>query len=79
MLTEENVRSALKETIKSDKVESWSVDFDFRKAGALDSLDHVTFILHLVEDYGLTVRDEEIAPLVSIRAVLEFAARQAQQ
>ena len=61
MLTEANIRKALKETIKSDKVDSWGTDFDFRKGGALDSLDHVTFVLHLIEDYGLRVRDDEFA------------------
>ena len=75
MLTEADVRKALKETIKSDKVDTWSADYDFRKEGALDSLDHVTFILNLTENHGLTVRDEDIEGLTSIRAVLDFAAR----
>lgn len=79
MLTETDVRNALKETIKSNKVDSWSMDFDFLKGGTLDSLDHVTFILRLIEEHGLAVRDEEIPQLVSIRAVLDFAAQKANQ
>ena len=73
MLTEADVRKALRETIRSDKVDAWDKDFDFRKGGALDSLDHVTFILRLSENHGIAVRDEEIDKLTSIRAVLDFA------
>ena len=74
MLTEADVRKALRETIRSDKVNAWDKDFDFRKGGTLDSLDHVTFILRLSEDHGIAVRDEEIDKLTSIQAVLDFAA-----
>ncbi|HEY7675247.1 MAG TPA: phosphopantetheine-binding protein [Burkholderiales bacterium] len=74
MLTEADVRKALKETIKSDKVESWSVDYNFRKAGALDSLDHVTFLLRLNENHGMQVPDHDVDKLTSIQAVLAYAA-----
>jgi acyl carrier protein len=74
MLTEAQVRKVLKDTMKSDQANAWQVDFDFRKEGALDSLDHVTFVLRLTEDYGLTVPDKDIDRLTSIRAVLDYAA-----
>jgi acyl carrier protein len=76
MLTEADVRKALKETIKSDKPDAWSQEFNFRKEGALDSLDHVTFLLHLAESHGLTVPDRDVDQLTSIKAVLEYAAAQ---
>ena len=78
MLTEVDVRNALKETTKSDKPDSWAVDFDFRKGGALDSLDHVTFILRLTENHGLQVPDQDIDKLTSIKAVLDYAAARPQ-
>lgn len=76
MLTEADVRKALRETIKSDKASAWSADFDFRKGGALDSLDHVTFVLRLIENHGLQVPDEDIDKLTSIQSVLVYAAAQ---
>ncbi len=74
MLTESDVRKALKATVKSDRIDSWSLDFDFRKEKALDSLDQVTFVLHLAEDCGLQVPDSDIDKLTSIRAVLDYAS-----
>jgi acyl carrier protein len=74
MLTEADVRRALKATIKSDRVDSWSVDYDFRKEGALDSLDQVTFVLRLTENHGLQVPDQDVDKLTSIQAVLAYAA-----
>ncbi len=78
MLTETDIRDALKETIKSDKPDAWSAEFDFRKEGALDSLDHVTFLLRLAERHGLEVPDRDVDQLTSIKAVLDYAAARMQ-
>ena len=78
MLTEHDVRKALKETVKSNKPDAWSMEFDFRKEGALDSLDHVTFVLRLAEDHGLAVPDQDVDKLTSIKAVLDYAAARGQ-
>jgi len=76
MLTEKDVRQALRETVKSDVVDSWNADYNFLE-GDLDSLDHVTFALFLDESYGLKIRDEELPALNTIQAVLDFAEKKA--
>lgn len=76
MITETDVRKALKDTIRSDDVLSWSADFNFRE-GALDSLDHVTFLLALQESHNFSFQDEDVPKLNTIRAVLDFSASKA--
>ena len=73
MITEADVRNALKDTIHSDGAASWSADFNFCE-GALDSLDHVTFLLALQESHGFSFQDEDVPKLNTIQAVLDFAA-----
>jgi acyl carrier protein len=75
MLTEQDVRKALHDTIHSDAPQSWSNDYNFREGGSLDSLDHVTFLLALDERHGFKFKDEDVPQLNTIRAVLDFAAR----
>jgi len=75
MLTEADVRKALEEAIHADAPRSWSKDYDFRKGGNLDSLDHVTFLLALSEAHGFKFKDQDVPRLNSIQAVLDFAAR----
>ena len=76
MLSEQQIRTALKDTVNSDKVDSWPLDYDFRKGGDLDSLDHVTFILRLAEEHGVKVPDRDIEKLTTIDAVLRYAPEQ---
>lgn len=75
MLTEADVRKALQTTIHSDAVHNWEKQFNFRE-GALDSLDHVTFLLALQERHGFQFKDDDVPGLNTIQAVLDFAARQ---
>ncbi len=76
MLTESDVRAALRLTLDSAAPDAWDPDFDFLD-GALDSLDHATFLLNLEEVHGLKVPEEDVVSLKSIRAVLEYAERAA--
>jgi acyl carrier protein len=73
-VTEADVRSALREVTKSDTVDAWNVDFDFLQ-GAIDSLDHVTLALILEERHGIKITDDELPPLRTIAAIVEFAAK----
>jgi acyl carrier protein len=73
-ITEVDVRSALREVTKSSAVDAWNVDFDFLQ-GSIDSLDHVTLALILEERHGIKISDDELAPLRTIAAIVEFAAK----
>jgi len=73
MITEADVRAALREVTKSPAVDTWSRDFDFLQ-GAIDSLDHVTVALLLDERHGLSISDNELPRLRTIAAIVEFAA-----
>lgn len=75
MITEADVRQALKDVMSSDAAGSWARDFNFRK-GALDSLDQVTVLLALQEKHGLAFQDKDVPGLNSIQAVLDYAAAQ---
>jgi acyl carrier protein len=77
MLTEVDIRNVLKEVLKSDKPDTWGLEFDFRKEGELDSLDHVTFLLRLAESHGLTVPDQDVDKLTSIKQVLDYVENRA--
>ena len=74
MLTETDVRKALQSTINSDDVFSWSKDFNFRE-GALDSLDHATFLLTLAESHDFQFAEQDMPKLNTIQAVLDYEAR----
>jgi acyl carrier protein len=72
-LQEADVRAMLREITNNPAVDGWAVDWNFREGG-LDSLDHATLALMLTEQYGLTVTDEALARLNSIKAILDFAS-----
>jgi acyl carrier protein len=74
MLTEKDVRNALHNTINSDDVFSWSKDFNFRE-GALDSLDHATFLLALAEQHDFKFAEQDMPKLNTIQVVLDYAAQ----
>ncbi len=73
MLTEIDVRNALHSTINANDVFSWSKDFNFRE-GALDSLDHATFLLALAEQHDFKFEEQDMAKLHTIQAVLDYEA-----
>ena len=73
MLTEADVRNALHGAINSSDVFSWSKDFNFRE-GALDSLDHATFLLALAEKHDFKFAEEDFPKLNTIQAVLDYQA-----
>ena len=72
-LSEEDVRSALREVVNSDVVQAWDLEFDFAE-DALDSLDKATFALFLEENYQFVLSDEELAGVHSIADVLRLSA-----
>lgn len=72
MISEGDVRAALRQVLKTEAVERWPVDFDFQD-GAMDSLDLATFALLLDERHGVHIPDERLPELRTIRAVLEIA------
>lgn len=74
-MTEHDVRKALEETVHSDAPRSWAVDFNFRN-GAIDSLDHATFLLALQERFDFHVADADVPGLNTIDAVLAYVHRQ---
>jgi acyl carrier protein len=70
-ISEQMARTALKQ-VAGIAVDGWDMDFDFLD-GAIDSLDHATFLLHLEEEYGLAVPEEDVALLNTIRSVVGYA------
>ena len=73
MITESEVREALKSVIKSSGPEEWAADYNFRD-GAVDSLDHANLALYLEEHFGVTITDQELPSLVTINSIVEFAS-----
>ncbi len=73
-LKEDDVRAALRHTIKSDVCERWDADHDFLERD-LDSLDHATFLLYLEERHGLKVPDDDVAELNTVATVLNYSRR----
>lgn len=72
MITEIDVRNAIKKTLQGQDIERWDLNFNFLK-GAMDSLDHATFALLLEERHGLKISDADLDKLNTIRAVLDYA------
>lgn len=75
MISEADVRKALQKVVPSAPVADWAVDFEFTE-GALDSLDVATLALHLDEEHGLKIPDSDLPALTSIRAIVDYAARE---
>lgn len=73
-ISERATRTALKQVV-GIAVDGWDLDYNFLD-GALDSLDHATFLLHLEEKYNLIVPEEDVAVLSTIRAVVDYAKAQ---
>ena len=73
-ITENEVRDIIRKITKSDSVDNWPVDFDFREQ-EIDSLDHATLGLALEEKCNLKIKDEELDELTSISSIIAFLGR----
>ncbi|MGH9342900.1 MAG: acyl carrier protein [Terriglobia bacterium] len=71
MITESDVRAAIKKAVRGYDVERLGIDQDFYEAG-LDSLDHASILLNLQESHGLIIADEDIDQAKTIRGILEY-------
>jgi citrate synthase len=49
----------------------------FHGTHAWDSLNHITLILSLEAEYGVSIPDDVLVELTSVRAIREFLASQA--
>jgi acyl carrier protein len=73
-ITENEVRDIIRQISRSDSVDDWPADFDFRE-GEIDSLDHATLGLALEEKCNLKIKDEELDELTSISSIMAFLDR----
>jgi acyl carrier protein len=74
IISEAEVRNMIREITKSNVVDKWPVNYDFREKD-IDSLDHATLALALEEKYGIKINDAELNNLVSIEAILDFISK----
>lgn len=74
MLTETDIREAIRKIVVGFEVDDLEVDTDFVEAG-MDSLDHADVLLCIQETHGLSVPDDDLENCRSIRGILEFAGR----
>lgn len=74
MLNEQDVRTAIAETILDLDVDSLDSEAPFEDAN-IDSLDHANILLLLQERFGLQVPDEDLDQCSSINGILEYAKR----
>ena len=72
MITEEDIREAIAQTVPNLNAASVGVGQDFFDAG-LDSLDHASLLLDLQEKHGLEVPDEDVEKCRTIQAILDYA------
>jgi acyl carrier protein len=75
MLTEQNIRDAIANTVLNFDVASLTNDADFIEAG-LDSLDISSLLLELQELHELTVPDQDVDKCSSIQTTLDYANSQ---
>ena len=74
MLTETDIREAIRKIVVGFEVDELEVGTDFIDAG-MDSLDHVDVLLCIQETHGLHVPDGDVEDCRSIHGILEFAER----
>ncbi len=55
-------------------VESLNTDSSFETIDQWDSLQHMNLIFSLEEEFGLTMDDEVVAELTSVKSILEALA-----
>jgi acyl carrier protein len=75
MLTEQNIRDAIANTVLNFDISSLTNEASFIDAG-LDSLDISSLLLELQEHHNLIVPDEDVDKCSSVRATLEYAESQ---
>jgi len=51
-------------------------DLEFNAVPEWDSLNHITLILALESEYGLTITDDQVVELTSYRAIRELVERE---
>ncbi len=73
-MTDTDIRNAIRKAVPRFDVDTLAADKDFAEAG-LDSLDHATILLNLLEAHNFVVPDEDVFQCVSIRGILEYAAK----
>jgi acyl carrier protein len=74
VLTEKDVRKAIRSAAPQFDVESLAEGESFLSAG-LDSLDHAMILLRLYERHGLNVPDEDVMQCTSIEGIIEYASK----
>ncbi len=74
MLTEADIREAIRKIVVGFEVDELEAGTDFIDAG-MDSLDHADVLLCIQEAHGLHVPDSDLEDCRSIHGILEFAGR----
>jgi len=75
MLTEQNIRDAIANTVLNFDITNLTNEASFIDAG-LDSLDISSLLLELQEHHNLIVPDEDVDKCSSIQSILEYAKSQ---
>lgn len=74
-MTEAELRGLIEDQAPGIDAQSIPADTRFVDAG-LDSLDHVTLLLAVEEQFGVTIPDEDVDKCGSIAEILQYVARQ---
>jgi acyl carrier protein len=72
MLTSEDIRGVIRDTVMGVDVAALKDEQVFRSAG-VDSLDAINILLALEERHGVHVPDEDVKQCNSIAAILAYA------
>jgi acyl carrier protein len=72
MLTREDIRAVIKDTVIGFNIEDLKDEQDFSEAG-IDSLDHLTILLSMEEKYAVEkIPDEDIDKCRSVAGIVEY-------
>lgn len=74
MLTSENIRAVIRETVMGVDVAAMTDAQTFRSAG-VDSLDAINILMALEERHGARIPDEDVKQCNSIQAILDYVNR----
>lgn len=72
MLTEDEVRRAIADSVDRVDVATIGAETDFGDAG-LDSLDHAQILIRVEELYGVRIADDDFALCSSIAAIRAYS------
>ena len=71
MLTKKDIRAIIEDVVVEFDVSTIKDDQDFKDVG-IDSLDHITILLAIEEQYGFKIPDKDIDQCSSITGILSY-------